>query len=541
MISKNIKQFIVAGSVCCSVVAALTACSDWSDHYDGVNAAPGSDQTLWQQMSSNPQLTDFCEVLEQTKVFRMHKKTAVSYADLMKGGQLFTLVAPVNGTFNKDSLLRLVQTNQGDSVVEKFFIKNHLSRSVSSLTAENKKMLMLNSKLVELTANTIEGVSIIEANNHANNGVLHVASKPLPYQYSLYETLCDRPEFNVAGEALRKYDEDWFDADASVSSGIVEGVPVYVDSVVIERNRILDHLGYLKSEDSLYWAVVPTANGWTKAWQEAETYFVYDEKTNKRDSLQHRGTTCALYEDAIFNMTDQKKTTDSLISVQYNRNEPQFHVFYKPFGADGILANAKPITCSNGILYQTDEWPFKPQDTYFRELWSEGETQSLITDHKLCIYETQRVSGDSISKGAYLDIIPTDNQANWEMTYRINNTLSGTYDICVVVLPKSVANQVNPDMKPNKFQTVINYVDTNGSSKSFNCNNTQFQNNPQKVDTIVVAEAFHFPTCNYGQNDIKASVTIKCSISSKQNKSYNREMLLDCIYLRPHTEKSEEQ
>ena len=38
-------------------------------------------------------------------------------AQLLDGGQSFTVLAPVNGTFNKDSLLRLVQTAVGDSIV----------------------------------------------------------------------------------------------------------------------------------------------------------------------------------------------------------------------------------------------------------------------------------------------------------------------------------------------------------------------------------------------------------------------------------------
>ncbi len=132
--------------------------------------------------------------------------------------------------------------------------------------------------------------------------------------------------------------------------------------------------------------------------------------------------------------------------------------------------------------------------------------------------------------------MPTDAAANWEMTFRVNNTLSGTYDICAIVLPKSVANQVNPDVKTNKFKATINYVDENGNAKTFDCGGKQFQNNPLKVDTIVLAEAFHFPTCNYGQNDIKASVRIQCSITARETSRYSREMLLDCIYLRPHTE-----
>ena len=116
---------------------------------------------------------------------------------------------------------------------------------------------------------------------------------------------------------------------------------------------------------------------------------------------------------------------------------------------------------------------------------------------------------------------------------RVNNTLSGTYDICAIILPKTVANPNNPDLKPNKFKATISYVDMEGKTQTFNCNNTQFQNDPLRVDTVVIAEAFQFPTCNYDQNDIKVTVKLQCSILARETSRYAREMFLDCIYLRP--------
>ena len=356
--------------VSCGIATALTSCSEWDDHYEGNGSAAGSDQTLWQQLTQNPQLSDFCQVLEQTKVFRMHKKTPVSYAQLLEGGQSFTVVAPLNGTFNRDSLLELVKTNQGDSVVEKFFVFNHLSRQASSLKDIEQQMLMLNSKHVTTKTGSIEGVAVSAGNLHAKNGVLHITERPLPYKYNLYEALCDMPDMNPVGLSLRQYEQDYFSADESVSSGIVEGVPVYVDSVIIEYNRMLQGIGLINNEDSTYWAVAPSAQGWEQAWDEATKYFVYDEKVLKRDSIQHYWTTRALLEDAIFNMTDQHNTQDSLVSVPYLSwrkgyvsGKPVFHVFKEPFAPGGILYGAESVSCSNGMLYKTKAWPFTPTQT----------------------------------------------------------------------------------------------------------------------------------------------------------------------------------
>lgn len=532
----NHKYIICAVCAICS----LCGCADWDDHYESGDVS-GSSVTLWQQLKENPQLSDFSQVLEQTKVFRMHKKMPVSYADLLMGGQAFTVVAPVNGTFNRDSLLQLVQTNQGDSLVERFFVLNHLSRSLRSVTSGNSNMLMLNSKYVEVGPGSIEGVQVINPNNHAKNGVLHVTEGPLPYRYSLYEMLSAKDELSLIGKCLRQYEEDYFDADRSVSSGIIEGVPVYVDSVVIERNRLLERIGYLNAEDSTYLMVVPGNEGWQKAWDVASKYFVYDQKVLKRDSMQHYWTSRALLDDAIFNLNSQKSVNDSLTSVQYSRSTPEYNVFYRPFDSGGIMDGARHEICSNGDLYVAQEWPFTPENTYFKELWSEAENSYLITSEKDCTYNIRHLASDSISKGGYLHVVPRTATANWDLTYRVNNTLSGDYDVCVIVLPRTIDNQVNPNMKPCKFKATINYVDSLGNEQSFNCGNVQFKTNPEKVDTVVVAENFHFPACNFDQNDIKVSVKVTCSILARETSSYSREMYLDCIYLRPRTSKSEQQ
>ena len=49
----------------------------------------------------------------------------------------------------------------------------------------------------------------------------------------------------------------------------------------------------------------------------------------------------------------------------------------------------------------------------------------------------------------------------------------------------------------------------------------------------MLAENFVFPVCNYGETNMKISVKLKCSILARESASYSREMLLDCIYLRP--------
>ncbi len=545
MMTKNIKNIVLLLAVGCGFASALTACSDWDDHYEPAIGG-GGDATLWQQLQANTQLSDFCEVLEKTRIFRMHRKTEVSYAQLLNSGQAFTVIAPINGSFDKESLLKLVETAQGDSIVEKSFIFNHMSRMTSSMKPVPQTLHLLNGKLVSMTESTIQNVPIIAANQRAMNGVFHVASQALPYSRNLYEALCDNPGVSDIGAILRQYEWDEFDPDASVTSGIVEGVPVYIDSVVHEHNRMLDAIGLLNAEDSTYWVVAPSNDVWNKVWDETSKFFVFDKSYQKADSLQRYWTNRALLDDAIFNMTDQKSVNDSLISVPYINwfnnyvaGKPVFHVFHNPFNEGGILHGAQALQCSNGVLYLTDKWPFTPEQTYFKQLWTEGETTWLITDEKSCRYETIKQVADSISENKFLQIIATSGTANWELTYRLDNVLSGEYDVCAIILPQTVINPDATNLRPCKFKAVINYVDADGKEQSFDCDNTQFQTNPERVDTVVLAEAFRFPASNYGQSTNKISLNIKCSITARETSRFSREMLLDCIYLRPRTSKPE--
>ena len=185
--------------ILCAAFCSVTACTDWDDHYEG-NITDGGNMTLWEQMQQREELSDFCEVLEHTKLFRMHKKTKASYAEILNSGQSFTVMAPVNGTFDKQSLIDMTATDRGDSIVERTFVLNHIARSANSATSGEKKILMMNGKRTTVGRDVVNGVKITENNLHAKNGILHLMSDKLPYYMNLYEQMTDREEFKAIGD-----------------------------------------------------------------------------------------------------------------------------------------------------------------------------------------------------------------------------------------------------------------------------------------------------------------------------------------------------
>ena len=542
--TKSIKNVFATGLLCCGVAAALTGCAEWDDHYEKSLSESNGSLSLWQTMRQYPELSDFCDVLRKTEVYKHHRKTGVNYADLLDGAQTFTVLAPVNGTFDKDSLLGLLETNRGDSIVERSFVGNHLSYNLGSSGSTPTELFLLNTKRLTIAENKAFDVSIKEANIKAKGGVLHILQTPLPYRYNLYEVMLNNPRYSAIGEQLASYEQDEFLPNQSVEGEVVDGEQIYVDSVFAERNLLLERVGELAAEDSSYIFVVPEAAEWQRVWGEAMNYFRFDKTVEGGDSLQRLYANSALLGDAIFSRTIQASPEDSLITYYYNKYEPKYHVFHRPFEPGGILYGATPVDYSNGTLYTTPQWPFNPLTTYHREIKVEGEYTGMIVnydkDRDLCTYAPRVLAADSISENGYLVITPLTGTSNWNMTFKVENTLAGAYDICAVVLPATVYNS-QANLRPNKFRAAVNYVDEAGVAQTFNCNNTQFTNNPERVDTIVLAENFVFPVCNHGQTSLKISVKLTCSITARETSSYSREMYLDCIYLRPRTSKSEEQ
>ena len=164
---------------------------------------------------------------------------------------------------------------------------------------------------------------------------------------------------------------------------------------------------------------------------------------------------------------------------------------------------------------------------------AEGENTALVTSTPTgCRRVETYTSADSISNG-FVTINPTSALSpNWRIEYDIHNVLSGTYDICAVVLPYSVTGGANT--KPNKFSASVIYQNEAGATLRMDLNEDNISD-PERVDTISLG-TFKVPVCTYGQTESKLSVVLSCSLRGTEARNYQGRMLLDCIYLKPSKE-----
>ncbi len=523
--SKYIIPLLVLGGMC--------SCTDtWDDHY-GV-AEDFSTTTLLDRVQEKPQLSNFLSVLQKTHVYNNNHATSVTFAELLGADQTLTVWAPVNGTFNADSLLQLCQTVKGDSTVGQHFVMNHIAHNLYNMSGQEvQEVLMLNNKFLPLHGNALYNANVVPENFNlsSTNGLLHVMSDDVEYTYNVYEALTSMKEFEHFGKFLSHYEKQELDEVNSIQAGIVDGQKVYSDSVMIKDNALFRVFDQIMSEDSAFFMLAPNADMWNTVYNEAVQYFNYGSMP-KADSIAEYWTTVSLMSDLVYNRNIQHPE-DSIFSTSYRPINWPYHVYQKPMAAGGVLDanNIKDVLqCSNGDIYRLNNWPFTPADLYFHPIITQGEREASLREYKDCTLNYRAVIADSVSGNAYLHITPRTSTSNWQATFEIPNTLSGTYDICAVILPKTVYNPNSRDFKPNKFKATLTYMDLDGESKKEEYGN-EISNNPYVVDTVVIGR-FTFPTCNYQQSDVTTTLQLKCSIGNRQT-NFSREMYLDCIYLKP--------
>lgn len=525
-----------------SVFLLLFACADdtWDQHY---NAGQGlaSNITLWDQLLEQDSLSEFREVLDSVKVMNGNKSTSVTYADLLKE-QYFTVFAPVNGSFNKDTLLAQCATTLGNAFVEKRFIMSHLSRTPYSLSPyTNEKTLMLNGKYLPFKDSTLADIPLIPAQSNivAKNGLIHYLNGPIPYLRNIFENIVDLPEFGGMGAFLSKYQKDSLDEKASLVAGVNDlGVLVYVDSVLIKKNQLLNSFGLVSSEDSSYRFIAPSKAGWDAAYTKVSNYFNYGS-IHGADSLRSYWTNYSLMQDLFFNWTMQLAPEDSMISTQYWYKTPEQHVFYKPFASNGILDGAQTIKSSNGIVYKVNAWPYDIEDVFFSPIKAEAENEKnirYVSKDSFNVYQRQYFA-DSVSNNGYLEVNPKSPAVQTDVTFSIPNTLSGKYDVCVVLLPKNISDRT--DKRANKFNAFLTYNQVNGITPTILQCKTKagspiFISNTTKVDTIVLTTV-SFPSSNFKQSKVTVTVRLKSIVTQKEInlKTYTNQMFIDCFYLKP--------
>lgn len=536
--NKNIKNILRTGFAVSLLALGFNSCSDtWDDHYDTNSDVLGK-TSLWATMLENGNLSDFRQVL-----------AATGYDKVLQTEQIYTVWAPVNGTFNKDSLLSLVNAGKSTDVTKRF-VNNHISRFNYSVNPSERMITMLNGKRYEFSGATMGGVEISSENNRCNNGVLHVVSSQLPFLSSIYEEIEVNPDFSMIADFLKAYDNDSLDEDRSVSRGVdADGNKIYVDSVTIFSNTILSALEALVyEEDSTYRALLPTNEAFQQRYDELYPLFKFNASVDNADSLQDMNAKRYVLNDLFYNMNMNKHENDSLFATTYRNQRPEFHVYYHPYETVGDTVGImqtydQKITCSNGEVYRFSQWPVTAEDAVFHYIKVDAERGNAVNNNsdytnKCNLSYKNGYMGFGLSQNGFLDVVPTSSSVNPEIGFNIPNTLSGTYDIYVVMPSRYLLNYDPEDLKPYQFRAQIYEMDDKGqlpsSATARLANNSTLNNNPENLVDTVFIDTYTFKNCYLNQESNGVVLKLVSYITSSKTKEFSREMLIDCVILKPH-------
>lgn len=330
-------SWLKGGTILAASLAVFAACSD--DHYD-VIAQGNSDQTLWQNIKADPNLSEFADLMSRITFMKSEndRSATLKYNELLDQNQSFTLVAPVNGSFdykawsdtiNKANTLRAKEETErlGRNLMflaSNQFAMNHIARFSHNLE-ETSTIHLLNGKNVYSTPGTFNEVGMTGEKVVGSNGTLYKLSGINPFAYNLYDYLAYDPELSDLNAYIKDpaIDKETFSESMSTPGAMnEEGEMVYIDSIYSHRNELLDNLGVnIENEDSVYVAILPTNQAWEEAKAKLEDLYHYadkydfnwDQDNNRFNNSNDRGTALVINGDSI----SKAKANDAIITNMF--------------------------------------------------------------------------------------------------------------------------------------------------------------------------------------------------------------------------------
>ena len=265
-------------------VWGFSSCSDFSSYNNPVESDhPSAGKTLWENISAKGELSDFAQVLQ-----------AVGYDAVLNAPTTYTVWAPVNGTFNKDSIMALAQNTATKKKVVEQFVYDHVANYPHFESNSNDTVVyMLSKKLIRFSGKntgtlTFDGKIINRGdeafNTPSSNGLLYTINGMVPFRPNAYENFfTDKKQYGIADSYfnayVKRYEKITLDEEASVKGEIVNGYQVYDDSVMVKSNSFVTNRQHLNSEldneDSLYTIIIPTDAAWQKAYDKIKSYYNY--------------------------------------------------------------------------------------------------------------------------------------------------------------------------------------------------------------------------------------------------------------------------
>lgn len=415
-----------------AVLMAVPGCTDsWDEHFGNEGDFANDEnsvatKTLWEQISSNPNLTKFAAIAKKAKFYKddIHPVETYTYAKMLQSGQVCTVWAPTDDSFSDaeyEKWMEMCETNGYN--VQQQFMGNHIAlwrHNVSNATIDTIKMINGKNLIFDKIEMTMQGVGLNTKNTAAINGTLHTIDGITPFRYNFYEYLKFGNELKEFGAYLISKDTIYFNTNASIEGMPDEnGNPTYVDSVYTTENRLMNRsylptnnpedwmmaekgfAARINAEDSSFIMILPSDEAWNATIEKLKPLYKYadayedrvkQERTQAKtpeklsdyvaDSLQDIAIKMDMIAPTVFNINKQPKiggkengqrwTMDYFIETKGREAEYLLNMYGDTLRATETwdqtsLFNGELRPMSNGNSFIVDEWSF-PKEFYFPDV-----------------------------------------------------------------------------------------------------------------------------------------------------------------------------
>lgn len=566
---------------------AMNSCSDWNDwNTVQADANPSAEKTLWENISTNPQLSDFAKIVEMSGV-----------KENLDATRNYTVWAPLNGTFNVDSVL-----NDTAQLLDQFVLNHIAEYAHQAQGADSVRIHTLNNKSYTFKGNgasyQFNDVNISEKNIPSKNGILHILDSNSPFLPNAYQNIWMTAGVDSLANYFKKYELTYLDESASVPGPLVNGKQSYIDSVMVTYNSMSNTIrARLDSEDSLYTMVVPTDKAYQAMYDKIAQYYKYAAQTQAQDVENATGSTFATLTSPTMDLEYLKDSlirrhiVNNLVYSHYNKYNAKYFdgtpyiyngqgepadtvvstyrtAFSNPadiFNPEYAVASKK---LSNGRALIVDSLAFFPWETYNpeRTIYGTSAVRSLNGSRRNVranYIDESKVDLEGAQSLTYVQVTPTSTFSKPEVDFYLTGVLSGTYNIYCVIPPADVNLEDTTAVQPNWLNFTLNYYNgsklvdykftnkdfVNGSQIiSYNANTgaevktniaeTDFFNDTTKVDTLLLGQ-FTFPHCYAGIGNYypNIKVTMPSTFSTLASRGhlnmFDRTIRICAIILRP--------
>lgn len=496
------------------LVLAAASCTDYSD-YNTVPAdalTPGANQTLWENISSDPQLTKFKALAEKSK-----------FSATLNSPRFFTLWAPVDGAFDEVEFSRLMASDSATIVKE--FMHQHMANYNHPVSAalDSMTIISLNAKHHPFTQSYFDGFSYNSVNVPATNGLMHKINGMSEYFLNHFENIDQLEGCDSIKNYIQQFNDSVLDTNASVIGPLVNGQQTYEDSVMLKTNSVISNIlrADLENEDSTYCMFIPNDDAWHDAYEKINPYYNYIDKLDYMDlSLKSSvasstnattakattpatppsGKSAAEFQDSL---TIHNVISNLVFSGSYQRNQPMFGLGAYEDTDSAYSTNRRYLTgmqqmldhtidiaeMSNGVARIVDTLAYAPEETFNPVLSASYPSQTLkvkkLSSHSIHSPSNVPLQDFPIFSKVpkmikqwlfpvnspyftYVAVDSTDvdgSSAKPEFNFALRNVRSTTYHIYVVTVPA----QIDPDavhlVRPYYLRFYLSYTDASNKQQ----------------------------------------------------------------------------